>query len=112
MAITDQAAQVRAHVLASLEKQALGQDYGFDVGLATLMTGPGQVAVLYQVIITQRNPLLGQPPLCNVCQIAAPAPTAEQVDEAVTAGLRSLRDLAAKVLSGGNGHAAQAIPGR
>lgn len=111
MAIADQSAAVRALVAAALEKLAFGQDFGFDISCDLMPGANGQIAVAYTVVTSMRSPLLNQPPMFTINQIQQVMPTAEQVDLEMANAVKSLRDAATKVLSGGNGHAAKTLGG-
>jgi len=105
MSAQDIAARIRTAGLAAIERQCLGEDFGFDVVPAVIQPAPGSMAVVYTLLTSTRSPLLGQPPIANVSQIASPSPTAEQVEAVVTEALRGLRGLARKMLADSNGAA-------
>lgn len=104
MAAIDTAGRIRAAALAAIERECLGEDFGFDAALA-LVPGPSGPQVMYTLVVTMRSPLLSQGPLMNVTQIASASPSAEQVEQAVSGALRGLRDLSGKLLAGANGAA-------
>jgi hypothetical protein len=94
--VTDQSAEIREMVAAAIGKRTLGIDYGFDVAWMPMQVptpqGPRMMPV-YTILITRRSPLLGQAPLSHLAQIPFARPTAEQVGEQVTEGLRLLAEL-------------------
>lgn len=101
MAAIDNGAKLRAAALAAIDKQCFGEDFGFDAA-PSLGQGPNGVVVLYTLIVTKKSPLLGQGPLVHVVNLPTPAPTAEQVEQAVTEAMKGLRDLSSKILTDGN----------
>jgi hypothetical protein len=103
MAVTDQSARLRALVAAGIEKQAFGQDFGYDVALSLSPSAHG-LLITYTVVVTMPNPLLGQPALGQITLFTSPAPSEERVATAVTDMLAKLRKEASDVLSAGNGH--------
>jgi hypothetical protein len=104
MTAVDVAARVRTAGLATIERQCLGDEFGFDA-VGQVAQTPGGMAVIYTLITSTRSPLLGQPALANVSQIASPSPTVEQVEQVVTEAMRGLRDLSRKMLAEANGNA-------
>ena len=102
-------AEVLGWVLDQIGKQAFSEDYGAAVsfGAAPLQTPQGQrIVPVWTLLITARNPLLGQGPLFHgPVPIGSPRPVEADVRAAVTEGLRLLRDLAASQLAGSNGKA-------
>lgn len=107
MSAIDVSAKVRAAAVAAVDKACFGEDFGVDTSCAMAQSPAGGVVVLYTLILSTRSPLLGQGPLVNITQIASPNPTAEQVEQAVTQGMKSLRDHASEILRGGNAAAVQ-----
>lgn len=101
MAAIDVAAKVRAAALATVGKSCLGEDFGVDA-TATLVQSPTGVVVVYTLILSLRSPLLGQGPLVVMMQIPSPNPATEQVEHAVSEGVKGLRDLSSKILNDGN----------
>lgn len=92
----DQDAQLREQIETALVKYRMGVDYGYDVTWmpATVQTPAGnQNVVLYCIVLTRRNPLLGQPPLYHLAQIPHPQPTWQMVDQEVKDGCRQLQEL-------------------
>jgi hypothetical protein len=107
--VSDIHAEVLGWVLDEIGKQALGEDYGVAVQLGgvQVMTpqGPGMVPA-WQLLITGRNPLLGEGPLFHgPVPVGGPRPVEAEVRAAATEGLRQLRVLAASKLAGSNGKA-------
>lgn len=101
MAAIDVAAKVRTTALAVVERACLGEDFGVD-STATLVPGPTGVVVVYTLVLSLRSPLLGQGPLVVMMQIPSPNPSTEQVEHAVTEGMKGLRDLSSEILRNGN----------
>lgn len=108
MAACDIAAQVTAWAVAEVEAQCLGEEYGVSAAWVPAMAptpeGPRQFPA-WHLLITARNPLLGQGPLYHMVPVGIARPTQEQVRAQVTDGLRQLRDLASRTLAGANGNA-------
>ena len=98
MGAVDNGAKLRAAVLAAIDKQCLGEDYGFDAA-PSLGQGPNGVVVLYTLIVTKRSPLLGHGPLVHAVNLPTPAPTAEQIEQAITEAMKGLRELSTKLLT-------------
>lgn len=106
---TDITAQVTAWAADEISKQALGEEYGFAVtlGVAVMQTpqGPAQLP-MWTLLITARNPLLGEGPLYHgPVPVGSPRPEEKDVRAEVTKGLDMLRGLAVAKVSGLNGHA-------
>lgn len=97
MGAVDVGAQVRAWALAEVEQQCFGEEFGVDVGWDAMQT-PAGPQVGYRIAVSCRAPLLGQGPLFALAPLLMPQPTAEQVREAVTALLRTLREASAQML--------------
>lgn len=97
MGAVDISAQVRAWALAEVEQQCFGEDFGVDVAWDAVPT-PGGVQVGYRIVLSCPSPLLGQGPLFAMVPLLTSQPTAEQVREAVTALLQTLRSNAAQLL--------------
>lgn len=108
MGASDTMAKLRSTALATIERNCFGEDFAFDATTVVAPTPAGGVMVAYTLILTTRSPLLGQGPLMNVMQIPSPAPTAEQVEQVVIEGMKGLRALSTKILSGE--HAAAVDP--
>lgn len=102
MTAIDNGAKLRAAALAAIERQCFGEDFGFDAALVVAPSPTGGAMVVYQLVMTTKNPLLGQGPLVNVTQLTSPDPTAEQVEQAVTSAMKGLRELSTKILTDGN----------
>ena len=105
--ITDITAQVTAWALDEAGKQCFSEDYGLAVTWGPQqVSGPqGQgVASAWYLMITTRNPLLGQGRLVHVAPLGVPEPDEKTVREQVAAGIHALRELAARNLSPMNGH--------
>jgi hypothetical protein len=114
MAAQDIKAQVELWVISEIKKQGLGEDFGFAVtwGPAPVQTPQGVVVVpAWHLLLTCRNPLLGEGELYHMGQLGAPRPKEADVRREVASGVRQLRDLAASKLAGSNGHGKQAVPG-
>ena len=105
--ITDIAAQVTAWALDEAAKLCFGEDYGIAVTWGPQqISGPQGAGVVsaWFLLVTARNPLLGQPRLCHIAPLGVPEPDEAAVREQAGAGIRQLRELAAKNLSTMNGH--------
>lgn len=107
MTITDLGAQARAWALDEAAKASLGEDFGVDVCWspqpAQTPSGAIQAVPGWMLLITARNPLLGQNPLYHLVPVGAPAPGEAQVRAEVVRGIKALRDLAASKLTEVNG---------
>jgi hypothetical protein len=104
----DMHAELLGWVMDEIHLQAMGQEYGAAVTLGVGQAqGPqGVITVpVWQLLLTGRNPVLGEGPLWHMVPLTGPRPDAAQVRERVGDGLRQLRDLAASKLAQGNGHA-------
>lgn len=99
MAAIDNAAKLRATALAAIERQCMGEDFGFDAAPVVGHAQGGGAMALYALIVTKKNPILGQGPLVNVTHLPTPAPTAEQVEKAVTDAMTGLRKYASELLA-------------
>jgi hypothetical protein len=93
----DVAAQVRAWVMAEVDKQCFGEEFGVDIAWDVMQT-PAGIQLGYRIVLTCRAPLLGQGPLFSVAPLATPRPEEPQVTEAVTEMLRQLRAGSAQML--------------
>lgn len=114
MAAKDIRAQVELWVIDEIKKQGLGEEYGFAVtwGPAPVQAPQGVVLVpAWQLLLTCRNPMVGEGELYHLAQLGAPRPKDADVRREVAGGVRQLRDLAASKIAGSNGHARQAVPG-
>lgn len=100
MSAIDNGAKVRTAALAAVEKACFGEDFGVDATLSLAQSQAGVMPV-YTLVFTTRSPLLGQGPLVHVATIPSPAPTGEQIEQAVTQALKGLRDLSTKILTDG-----------
>ena len=107
--MTDILAEVKSWVADEIAKQRFGEDYAHAVtlGQAAMQTPQGLVPVpQFMMLITGRNPLLGEGPLFHgPVPVGFPRPEEKHVREQVADGLRQLRNLAASKLAGGNGKA-------
>jgi hypothetical protein len=101
MAAIDNAAKVRTAILAAIEQQCFGEDYGVDVSMQ-LAQSPTGVMPVWALIFTTRSPLLGRGPLVHIATIPSVIPSGEQIEQAVTEGIKGLRDLSTKILTDGN----------
>ena len=105
--ITDITATVTGWALDEAAAQAFTEDYSLAVSWGPQEVrgpqGAGVVSAWY-LMITTRNPLLGQPRLVHVAPLGVPEPDEATVRQQVGAGIRTLRDLSAKNLSTLNGH--------
>lgn len=108
MAAVDLHAQALAWATDEIGKQCFGEDFGVAVtwGPEPLTEGGRQrLAPGWLLMLTARNPELGQGPLYHgPVGIGLPAPVEAQVRKQVTDGLKALRELAASKLAGANGH--------
>jgi len=114
MAAKDVTAQAELWVIGEIKRQGFGEEYGFAVtwAPAPVQTPQGAVVVpAWHLLLTCRNPLVGEGELYHMAQIGAPRPQEADVRREVASGVRQLRDLAASKLSGSNGQARQAVPG-
>ena len=100
------------HALISLwvedevRSKCLADDYGWSVALlAAPMQGPAgvQIVPLWHLLLSTRNPLLGEGPLFHFVPLPGPRPDENAVRGEVGRGMAMLRDLAGKKLAGGNG---------
>jgi hypothetical protein len=117
VAITDLGAQAKAWALDEAAKHCLTEDFGVDVCWSpqAAQTPQGvQMIPGWVLLITMRNPLLGQPPIYHLAPVGIPVTGEEQMRAEVGKGIRMLRDLAATQLAGINGGAPKMplIPGR
>ena len=110
---TDIQAEVLGWVLDEIDKQRMSEEFAAAVtfGPATAQGPEGSFQVpVWTLMITTRNPLLGQGPLYHgPVSIGSPRPEEKAVRDEVADGLRQLRDLAASKLAGSNG---RAVPAR
>jgi hypothetical protein len=86
--------------------KCLADDYGWSVTLlaAPVQTPAGvQIMPLWHLLLTTRNPLLGEGPLFHFVGIPGPRPDENAVRGEVGKGMFALRDLASRKLAGGNG---------
>jgi hypothetical protein len=108
MAAVDIGAQVLAWAMDEAGKQAFTEEFGVSVTwtAAPVQTPQGVIAVPgWQLLITFRNPLVGQGDLFHMVPAGTPRPKEADVRSNVTDGMAKLRDLAASKLSGSNGKA-------
>jgi hypothetical protein len=108
MAITDLGVQAKAWALDEASRRCFTEDYGCDLfGMAQAMqTAQGPMLIpVWVLVLTCRNPLLGEGPLHHTVPLGSPVVSEEQVRKAVAEGVRALRDLAASKLAGLNGGA-------
>lgn len=106
--MTDIHAEVLGWVLDEIGRQRMGEEFGAAVTWAPMpaQTPQGVITVPgWLLLITARNPLLGEGPLHHMANLGAPRPVEESTRKEVASGLRMLRDLAASKLAGSNGHA-------
>lgn len=101
MTTLDVNARIRTALATEIDKQAFGQDFGFDCTLAFAPVPTGGTMIMYQLLFTMRSPLLGQPPIPHIVRLAHPQPTPEMVEKAVTDALKILRDRGAEALKAG-----------
>lgn len=114
MTAQDIRTEVDTWVADEIGKQAFGEAFGWAVtwGPAPAQGPQGMVMVpLWQLLITARNPLLGQGDLYHLAQLGAPRPKEADVRREAAEGLRQLRELARAQTAGANGHGRQAVPG-
>lgn len=102
--ITDIRDEVAAWVADEIGKQRFGEDFAFTVALGAAMAqgpaGPVQVP-MWTVLLTARNPMLGEPPLYHgPVAVGAVRPAEDDVRGEVSKGMAALRDLAASKLAG------------
>lgn len=88
----DQAAEVRLFMDEAIRKRKMGVEYGYDVTWMPAQSPQGTV-VVYTLVLTRQSPLLGQGPLFHLMQVPSPRPTAGQVEDLVTDGIRQLSEL-------------------
>jgi hypothetical protein len=107
VAAEDIHAQISLWVADEVRSKCLADDYGWSVTLlpVSAQTPAGvQVIPLWHLLLTTRNPLLGEGPLFHFVPIPMPArPDENMVRGEVGEGMAALRDLARKKLAGGNG---------
>jgi hypothetical protein len=101
-------------VQTSIEKYKLGLDIvGYDVSFGWGPGGPPapgqppQLIMAYWIVISIRNPLLGQPPISHIGVMPNFTPTQKEIDDLVMQSLGQIRETKAKVLAVGNGQGAQ-----
>ena len=114
MAAQDISARTELLVIDEIRKQGLGEDFGFAVtwGPAPVQTPQGVVMVPgWHLLLTCRNPLVGEGELYHMGQLGAPRPKEADVRREVARGIEQLRVLARSKISGANGHAKAAVPG-
>jgi hypothetical protein len=104
MASQDIAAEVSTWVADEIGKQCFGEAFGFVVAPQFTQSPAGLIPV-WAVMITCRNPLVGQEPLWRMTGVPSPRPAEDEMRGHVTRMLRELRDLSAKATAGANGHA-------
>ena len=107
----DLTAQVTAQVLEAITDLTItADDYGAAVGFQVFQQG-NQAGIGWQILVSLRSPLLGQPPIAALGAVLTPSvPTKPQIREAVTKALAELQTTSAKLLKVGNGHA-PTLPG-
>jgi len=101
-------AEALGWVLDEIGKQAMGEQFGAAVTWAPMpvQTPQGVVTVPgWLLLITARNPLLGEGPLHHMANLGMPRPVEGSTRGEVAKGLRMLRDLAATKLARPNGQA-------
>jgi len=107
--MTDIVAEVSGWVADEIGRQALGEEYAHAVtlGQAAMQAPQGVMPVpQFMLLITTRNPLLGEGPLFHgPVPVGFPRPGEQFVRAQVAEGLRLLRQLASSKLAGGNGKA-------
>ena len=114
MAAQDISARTELLVIDEIRKQGLGEDFGFAVtwGPAPVQTPQGVVMVPgWQLLLTCRNPLVGEGELYHMGQLGAPRPKEADVRREVASGIEQLRVLAKSKVSGQNGKPRLAVPG-
>jgi hypothetical protein len=106
MTITDLSAQAQAWALDEAAKASLGEDFGVGVCWTPqpAQSPQGVVPVPgWVLLITARNPLLGQNALYHLVPVGTPVPVEADVRAEVVRGIKMLRDLAASKLTEVNG---------
>ena len=114
MAAEDIKARTELWVIDEIKKQGFGENYGFAVawGPAQVQTPQGPAAIaLWQLLLTCRNPIVGEGELYHMAQLGMPRPKEADVRREVATGIEQLRVLAKSKISGSNGHAKLAVPG-
>jgi hypothetical protein len=118
MAAQDIQAELLGWALDETQKQCFGEDFGVAVSFGLVPINPQQVLPVWQLVITARNPILGQGPLFHAKPIGDPRqagmhtrPSEETVRAEVGEGLRLLRALAASMLGKSNGKPIRLLPG-
>lgn len=106
-------AEALGWALDEIDRQAFGEHYGAAVTLAMAVVqvpGGARQIPMWSLLITARNPIVGESQLYHgPVPIGCPRPLEKDVRDAVTEGLRLLRDLAASKLAVGNGKAPAAL---
>ena len=108
MAVTDLGAQAKAWALDEAGRECFAEDFGCDVFCSPqVIQGPQgpQLIPVWVLVLTARNPLLGEGPLHHTVPVGSPAAKEDDVRKAVAEGMQALRDLAASKLAGVNGGA-------
>jgi hypothetical protein len=103
MAAEDITDQVTAWALDEVSKQCMGEHFGVSVSWAPapLQTPAGAVMVpAWMVLITTRNPLVGEGDLFHMAAVGTPRPKQDAVRTEVADGIRQLRALAKSKLAG------------
>jgi hypothetical protein len=104
MAAEDIRAQIEEWVADEVRGKCLADDYGWSVTLlAAPMQGPAgvQIVPIWHLLLTTRNPMLGEGPLFHFVGLPGPRPEELAVRGEVGKGMAALRDLDGKKLAGG-----------
>lgn len=109
----DITAEVTGWALDELGKQRFGEDYAAAVTWspqAMQIAGGTQLIALWSLLVTGRNPILGEGCLYSLQPLGDTRPSEEVTRARVGVAVRQLREAAKAKLSAGNGHAAAVAP--
>lgn len=96
-------AEIRDWVHREIGKRAFGEAFGYAVSLQLVPSPQGLVPV-WNLMVTCRNPLVGQQPLWRMTGVPEPRPAEKEVRGHVERMMQELRGLSAQVTAGANGH--------
>lgn len=102
--LSDLRTRIYDQVEASLAAGALGEDFNFDVCWSLAQDPANRAIMVWTIAITMKSSLIGEGPLLHLAQLFGPEPALVTISEAVSTGMRELRNLKTQQLSGGNGH--------
>jgi hypothetical protein len=97
MGATDRGAELMERTQKLLQQLTIKQDYGYDIGPATVPTPQG-VKAGYLLIITARSPVLSPPRLAWSHFIADPWPADDMITAAIQVCLKGIAETRRKLL--------------